>query len=444
MGIQWDPYSYSPRAEAWQETCRRLDFARPAFFRVMTGGKSYCLSFENGRPQYVWTKGETEIRRRLGDLLNILDYAQSNQIEVLLGEWSPPGRIGDTDVSRPDNARWAQLAADFVAWLRDARGYSVVRKFNLMNEPNGNWMWPEAKVDYLAWATGIKNLRRELDARGLQTVSIVGPDNSGDWDWVDRVSRELPAAIGDWEMHWYATDKDVLNGEIQKLLGAKRKIIFQNDPQAAAKRLFLAESGLLDGKTNGDQQPRVKTFEYGVLMADYAAQVMQAGWMGLCAWDLDDAMHTVTGHPPVPTEKTLKIWGFWNSQGAAMGRSEDELPRPWFYTWSLMSRLFPRDATLLAVTQPPIPQLRVVVARHPDDGHLAVMIVNDRDEPCALQLVIPNAGKKSVKKYHYFDADRPVDAGGLPKPKAAFAGVDFVRGMEVALPGRGVVFLGTN
>ena len=444
LGIQWDPYSYSPRSEAWQETCRRLDFARPAFFRVMTGGKSYCLGFEAGKPRYVWSQGESEIRRRLGDLLNILDYAQSNHIEVLLGEWSPPGRFGDTDVSRPDNVRWAQLAADFVQWLRDVRGYAVVRKFNLMNEPNGNWMWPPGQVDYAAWATGVRNLRRELDARGLETVSIVGPDNSGDWEWLDRASHDLPAAIGDWEMHWYATDTEVLDGKLRELLAAKRNVLFQNDVNVASKRMFLAESGLLDGKTNGDQQPRVKTFEYGVLMADYAAQVMQADWMGLCAWDMDDAMHTASGHPLVPGEKTLKMWGFWNTQGTAMGHPEDELARPWFYTWSLMSRFFPRDARLLKVTQPSIPQLRIVAARHPGDGHFALMVVNDNAGTRTVNLKIPAAGKRSMVEYHYFEQDRPVGPDGFPAPKATLTNADFTAGVEIRLRSRGVIFVETK
>lgn len=113
MGIQWDPYAYPPRPEAWRQTLERLDFARPAFFRVKTGGRSYCLGFAAGQPRYVWTEGETEIRQRLGGLLDILDYAQSHHIEVLLGEWSPPGRLGGEIVRRPDDPRWAQCAGLF-------------------------------------------------------------------------------------------------------------------------------------------------------------------------------------------------------------------------------------------------------------------------------------------------------------------------------------------
>ena len=441
LGIQWDPYAYPPRPEAWRQTLQRLDFARPAFFRVMTGGRSYCLGFDSGQPRYVWTKDEQEIRRRLGPLLDILDYAQSNHIEVLLGEWSPPGRLGDENVNRPDDPRWARLAADFVAWLRNVRGYTVIRMFNLMNEPNGGWMWPGGQVDYAAWTGGIKNLRRELDARGLAAVAIVGPDNSWDWDWADRVSRDLPECVGDWEMHWYATDKNVYDGEIEKLLNAKRKVILQNDPHAAGKPMFLAESGLLDGKTNVDQQPRVRTFEYGVMMADYAAQVMQAGWMALCAWDLDDAMHTASGHPPVPGEKTLKVWGFWNTQGTAMGQPDDEQMRPWFYTWSLMSRLFPRDARILMVKQPDLSQLRIVAAQRKDDGTIAVMLVNNKDEVRSVKIAIPGAGHLTVAEYRYFENDRPVDAQGFAAPKTRTVDADLAGGISIVMPKRGVIFL---
>jgi hypothetical protein len=450
LGIQWDPYSYPPRPEAWKYTLERLDYAQPAFFRVMTGAGAYCQGFDRSKPdapRYVWTQGEPEIRKRLGSLLDILDYAQSRNIDVLLGEWSPPGRLGNGTnglIDRPDDPRWARLIADFATWLRTQRGYSVVRMYNMMNEPNGRWMWRGGKVDYGAWALGIRNLRRELDAHGLKQLAIVGPDNSWNWEWIDRVSHEMPECIGEWEMHWYATDKEILAGEMERLLAEKRRVVLANDPQAGSKRLFLAESGLLDGKCNGDQQPRVKTFAYGVLMADYVAQVARAGWMGACAWDLDDAMHTAAGHPAVPNENTLKVWGFWNSQGSAMGQPEDEKLRPWFYTWSLMSRLFPRGTRVLGVRQPEFPHLRVVAGTAPEGRSLSVMLVNDGDEARALTLSVPGAGRKTLVIYHYFDTDRPHDANGFPVPKETILDADLERGLKVTMPSSGVVFIRTR
>ena len=224
LGIQWDPYSYPPRPEAWRLTLKRLDYAQPAFFRVMLNARDYCLGFSPtnaDQPIYIWSQGEPAIRQRLGSLLDILDYAQSRNIEVLLGEWAWPGRLGNGTndlIRRPDDPRWARLITDFVTWLRVQRGYSVIRMYDMMNEPNGGWMWPGGKVDYQAWASGIHNLRKEFDARGLKDLPIVGPDNSGNWEWIDRVSHEMPECIGQWEMHWYARDKEVLDGEIEKRL----------------------------------------------------------------------------------------------------------------------------------------------------------------------------------------------------------------------------------
>jgi len=364
---------------------------------------------------------------------------------VLLGEWSPPGRLGEganpPSVAQPDDPRWARLVTDFVNWLRTKRGYTVVRCYNLMNEPNGSWMWPGGRVNYDAWAAGVRGLRRQFDAHGLANLPIVGPDNSWNWEWADRVSRNLPEVIGHWEMHWYATDREVLDGEIEKVLDAKRKVILANDPHAADKRFFLAESGLLDGKCNGDQQPRVRTFPYGVMMADYAAQVVHAGWMGLCAWDLDDAMHTASGYPPVPADTTLKLWGFWNTQGTAMGHPQEENIRPWFYPWSLMSRLFPRDARMVSFQSSGPPNLRVIAGEPAGAKQLNVLLVNNADETRTVRLRVPGLGQKTARLFHYFENDRPADDEGFAIPAATLPNTDLSKGLTVVLTGRGCVFV---
>ncbi|MCX6633098.1 MAG: hypothetical protein NTW28_36345, partial [Candidatus Solibacter sp.] len=320
LGVQWDPYEYLPSPEAWKTTLERVGFLRPGLLRVMLNASSYLRGFDAaGKARYVWSEGESGMER-LASLFAILDYAQAQKIDVLLGEWSPARlSIGAARVGA-DDPHWATIHADFAGYLKTVKKYEVIRYFNFMNEPNGGWMWPGGKVDYAAWAQGMRNLRKELDARGMGWLKIAGPDNSGNWEWLDRCAAELRGEIGAWEMHWYAKDAEVLGGDIEKLLTAKREMLRKTDPEAASKPLFVGESGLIEGKINGDQQPRVKEFPYGVMMADYVAQVARAGWQAALAWDLDDAMHVNTGGrvtPPGP--RTLKIWGFWNTQGTAMG-----------------------------------------------------------------------------------------------------------------------------
>lgn len=442
IGVQWDPYEYPPSQEAWKTTLTRLDFMKPGYLRVMLNASAYLRGFDSdGNPRYVWSAGETGMER-LTWLLNILDYAQTNDIDVLIGEWSPSRglNVGAERVGAAD-PHWARIHAGFLKYLLDVRKYTVIKYFNYMNEPNGSWMWPGGKVDYAAWATGIRNLRHELDAQGLTAIKVAGPDNSGNWEWLDRAAAELREEFGAWEMHWYAKDSEVLGGQIEKLLKEKRGMLLKADPRASSKPLFIGESGMIEGKINGDQQPRVKEFEYGVLMADYVAQVANAGWQGGTAWDVDDAMHVNTGgHVNPPTERTLKIWGFWNTQGSAMGHPEDEAIRPWYYTWSLLARLFPKGSRIVAAdSASEVPGIRVMAATR--QAGLSVMIVNENDAPRTVAVRMPGARRQPLETYRYFDKERPVTAEGFPTVSGKLPGADLAKGLQVELPSRGVVFL---
>jgi hypothetical protein len=437
LGVQIDPFEYPPSEAAWKLTLQRLDYMHPAFFRVMWRADAYWRGFDDaGNPKYIWNEGEDVAAKRLAPLFAILDYAQAHKIDVMLGEWDPPKGL------TPQDPRWARIITAFVNYLTARRSYTVIRFYNYMNEPNGNWMWPQGKVDYAGWAEGMRNLRREFDAHNLKSLPIAGPDNSGDWDWIDRCAKDLTPQIGLWDMHWYVKDEELLHDDIEKLLTAKRAMLLKADPQALSKGLYMAEAGVIQGRVNGDQQPRVKDFVYGVLMADFVAQVARAGWMGASAWDLDDAIHVVNGreHPAVPDDLTLKIWGFWNTQGARMGHPEDEALRPWFYTWSLMSRLFPKGSRIMAASQA-AEGVRVMASTA--QAGLSIMVVNDSDTPQSLFVRLPDAGKKTLTSYHYFAEDRPHDRDGYPNPKERLADADLDRGVKVDLPTRGAIFLTT-
>jgi hypothetical protein len=178
-------------------------------------------------------------------------------------------------------------------------------------------------------------------------------------------------------------------------------------------------------------------------MADYAAQVARAGWQGLSAWDLDDALHSVHGHKVPPDDLTLKIWGFFNSQAKPMGHPEDENLRPWFYPWSLMSRLFHRGCRIVAAG-PAAADCRVLAATADNGRELSLMVVNQAAAARAVRLKVAAGGRRALTVYHYFEADRPTDAEGFPRPAETRAEADLGAGLDVDLPGRGVVFLTTQ
>lgn len=447
LGVQWDPFEYRPSEADRRMIEARMEFCRPGFLRVMWGAWSYFRGFdEEGEPRYAWREPDPARRAGVESLCEILAWAQARGVDVILGEWGPPrGEIGGTDAPV-----WARLVADSVAYLRDERGFACIRYYNLVNEPNGDW---SGNHDYASWLRGVRNLHRELSARGLaESVRIVGPDTTGntEWtepfEWLDWSARDAADVIGAWDLHWYAMDKEVYSGAIERTLAAKRAMLYDTDAGAATKPLFLGESGLIDGRRNIDQQPRVRDFEYGAMMADYVAQAARAGWMGATAWDLDDAMHPCREPVDPPNDLTLKVWGFWNSQADRMGHPEDKEMRPWFTTWSLFSRLFPRGSRIVEVDSGEAERFRAVAAvlSTPDGDRLSVMLVNNTDAARDVRLRVEGlAAEGAVTEHRFFEDDRPRNSEGYPLASGPPRVMDLASGCTVAMPARGVVFLTT-
>ena len=450
LGVQWDRFYYTPAPADLQSIKARMDFCQPGYLRVMLNAGDYCLGFAaDGRPKYIWTDGDAGQRKDFEALMDILGYAQSRGIAVILGEWGPPKGL----LPEGTDPRWPRLIADFVTYVRNVRGDKAVRYCNLINEPNGDW---SGNKDYATWLTVVRSLHREFRARGLsKSVRLIGPDTTGNtqwmepFGWLDKVAKDAPDAIGAYDLHWYAMDSEVLDGSLERVLTDKRQVIEKTDPRGVAKPRFLGESGLITGRVNGDQQPRVRTFEYGVLVADYVAQAARAGWQGALAWDMDDAMHLVgwDRRPEPPDALTLKVWGFWNSQGRRMGHPEEMKPRPWFYTWSLMSRLFPRGSRIVSANGSVLAHFRALAATHQTGKRtdLSVMLVNDDAAGRTVTVRLPRGlSPKTLTCYHDFDGDSPTDSRDLPRPAAVLRGVDLRYGLQVTLPTRGVLFLTTQ
>lgn len=417
FGVQFDPYEYSPDDAQWRVIFNRLDTMHPAFFRVMFMANLYCLQLDDhGCARYTWEDKHSTPDTQWKDLIRILDYAQQHQIPVMAGEWSWPRLPHDANVkpiSGPGDYRWANIITPFLVYLIRERHYTVIHFYNYMNEPNGEWMWPGGKqgVDYEGWRAGYKNARAVFNAAGLQAIRLVGPDNSGDWEWIGRALRDVAPQTGGWEMHWYPTDDEVRRGAIYQLLREKHDLILREDPDAGSKPIYLGEAGLITGRVNGDQQPRVRTAAYGVLMADYMAQLLQAGWMGASAWDLDDAMHSVHGHPAVPDALTLKTWGFWNSEALAMGTPSDGKTRPWLRAWSLLARCFPPGSSVFEVSNPASPEgLRAVASRSNEQGQQvwSFLIINDHDEARRAVLRLPAEDRSSGWRIYQYGGDNDI------------------------------------
>ena len=437
LGVQWDPYVVHPLTdEEWQTVTKRVDFLNPAFVRCMIYANTYCEGFDDeGNPIYDFDSLANQA------LIRELDYLESRDIEVVLGEWETPDRFGgEFEGITVDDPRWASIIGGFLDYLINQKGYTCIKYFNYVNEANSDWSYCG---DFDKWQTGINYLHTELDKYGLnEKIKITGPDTVWDSDntWLKEINsnQDLGAKIGLYDTHMYPTIDEITNGTIEEMVAEQRSCV-------TGKDFYMTEIGMVTGKSDGDSQPYTKEFSYGVIMADAASQVMRGGFSGLAIWDLDDAMHDQQNGFPITDIRSLKQWGFWNSvAGRVFNQPEEEEIRPFFYTWSLMANLFPRNSKIIGSTaNKELNGLRTVGMEK--DGQMTYMIVNDSNSPKEVTIDVKNLNANNLKlfKYDYFDNDRKVDSNGYPVASKVLENVNLEEGYEVSLPSGGVVMLST-
>jgi hypothetical protein len=473
LGVQWDPFdSFRPTQADRDRTFQRLDFMHPGFLRVVEPAFDYFAGYDAAHnPVYRWNA------RHLVQLRQILDYAKSRGIAVVLGDWSDPLIHNDP-----------RIPAGFLARLHDVYGYTNIAYYNLINEPNYL-----SGCSFACWTGVVRTLSHEFASAGLSRwLKLVGPDNANSWDdtpsaqaldttsgldsdnpiggdsWVTSTLQAIPSLIGAYDSHRYATMWGLENGVYADQMRARREEI--NNLDSPAKPYFAGEVGLTARQVNPfstladrstarllaplidpsavaaassfvDSQPHIREFGYGVWMADMVTQGIDAGMAGASAWDLDDAMHVGGQYG----SQNLKQWGFWNSLGGQYGYPATDLQlRPWYYTWSVLARSFPAGSQALVVPSSRMPGLRVAAATIPSAaGHdVSIAAVNDSDSPRSITLSMPSVvGSLTMARYDYFANDRPTDVAGFPVPATVLPSVALSAGVTLRLASRGMVVL---
>ena len=455
-GVQWSSYPWwDVSRQDWEKVFSRVEFMRLPFVRVMLDAFWYCTGFDsNGRPTYDWN---TSYMKKL---YKLLDWCQQNNTVVLLGEW---GRPEGTDLTLDTiDPRWTEIIGDCLEHMLYKKKYTCIIYYNLINEPHGSW----SNVTWEQWTTAIDNLHKELVKRELdEKIKIASPD--GDRKFTTRVLADdrIREQTFIYDEHWYVFAREIENGLLELYTREQLRQIRKESPSS---QFFLGEIGLLDDKTKDDKQLHVYDFWYGVEMADAAVQMIRGGMSGFLAWDLDDAMHycgdggesmnALSDKLPDDAYERRKVWGFWNIQGAEHGNPEDENMRPWFYTWSLISRFFPKGCQTIEVQASWIYRLRACAARIADGDkfHLSFAVVNNSDYKRSVKLVVPQAGQNvTIARYDYFDTnnDNKVDAWPevidkngkdiFPKPTKTLKNVDLASGIVINFASKGVVILTT-
>ncbi len=437
LGVQWDPYQVHPLTdEEWTMVCKRVDYLNPSFIRCMIYATTYCKGLDNNKkPIYDFESDDMKA------LIKELDYLESRHIEVILGEWEAPDRFkGKFSGVTVDSPLWAEMISGLMDYLINEKGYTCIKYFNYVNEANTDWSYCE---DYGKWSKGINYLHDAFEKINiLDKVQITGPDTV--WDdghtWLNNLESDssMNQKIGLYDVHMYPSIDEITNGEIEKTVKKQRNTV-------TGKDFYMTEIGMVTGKTDGDSQPYVKEFSYGVIMADAVSQVMRGGLSGVAIWDLDDAMHDQKNGFPSTDIRSLKQWGFWNSiANRVYNQPEEEKIRPHFYTWSLMTHLFPRHSSVVnASWSKDLNGLRAVGVKT-NNNQMTYMIVNDSNIAKTVNVYDNSTTtSRTILEYRYFEDDREVNDLGYPIIKNIHKDINFSEGMEIDIPSGGVVFLTT-
>jgi hypothetical protein len=117
--------------------------------------------------------------------------------------------------------------------------------------------------------------------------------------------------------------------------------------------------------------------------------------------------------------------------------------RPWFYTWSLLSKYVPRGSQIMKTGESFVPGLRSTASKITLNGktEYTFVIVNESTEKREVNLVLAKVKGVDLNQYNYFENDMPVDARGFAVAKRVIKSANLHKGIEIEMPSKGVIIL---
>ncbi|MEV6599984.1 hypothetical protein AB0M36_24470 [Actinoplanes sp. NPDC051346] len=243
-----------------------------------------------------------------------------------------------------------------------------------------------------------------------------------DWWLQSALDRE----VAQYEAHFYVHEVDILGTPPEYPEATLTETVKQLKKASNGGSVILGETGM---KAPGDDPNKDYNFAkepaQAVRMADLAVQEARAGVDGAMAWCLDGyAAKTSCG-----------MWEHYDP-------IDPKTLRPWFYTWSLLSRYLPAGTQMYAPPQPT--GVRVLKAKLPGDKGWTFVLVNRTNSTTRVSITAPT-GKIDLDKYVYSLGNTPVvdPTTGFPKPAEHLSNVTFDSGKELSVAPNGVAIFTT-
>jgi hypothetical protein len=413
FGAEWDSNGYNASGITDADFAvirKRVEWMRLPITRIMM----LCNWCYKGNGRYDWDDPQMKT------LYRNLDACQKLGTTVLLTDWgieswSAPG------VTKTDDPKFAEIVATYLDYLLNTKGYTCIKYFILVNEPN-----LEVR-DWNRWKTGVQNVSAEFRKKRLEgKVTLMGSDESGGDDWHRNAVDQLQNTLGAYDIHRYAEEQPVRKGELFDYYKASWEYALTRDPKARNKPLVVSESGAWTPGFTASQNPLHMDPRYGIFMADYAVQAVNAGSWAVLAWMLDDDSHEGF------------TWGMWANRNKALAT------KPWFYTWSLLCRFFRPGASIVQAKLTSA-DVRVLAAygndrKSPGEQSWTFCIVNRADAPRTIRLHMTGGHSLNLNRYIFSSTSAKTDKDGFPVASETLTG-DLGAGMDLSCEANSVSIL---
>ena len=389
FGVEWDSNGYNASgvtAEDFAVIRRRVEWMRLPVARIMMQSK-WCYK---GNGRYDWDDPQMKA------LYRHLDVCQELAITVLLTDWGiEPSWLKTPDVAKVEDPKYAGIISTYMDYLLNTKGYTCIKYFILVNEPNY-----EVK-DWQRWKAGVQNVSAEFRGKGLGgKIALMAPDHSNADDWHTNAVDQLQDILGAYDIHRYAAEDAVKTGKLFDYYQASWAYALRKDAKAMDKPFVVGEAGAWTEGTSSGRNPLHLDANYGIFMADYAVQAVNAGSWAVMAWMLDDNSHQGF------------TWGMWKS------RNEGLATKPWFYVWALLSRCFRPGATIVQAKLTS-PDVRVLAAcgddgKSPGKKSWTFCVVNRADGPRVIHLHMADGASFNLVRYVFCEKSARTDKDGFP------------------------------
>lgn len=415
FGVEWDPGFWhewnvkSGVTEAdWDLVVKRIAWMKIPVVRMMMQVK-WC---RDDKGKFDWTRPEMK------NVCRYLDVCQKQGITVILTDWGcEPNWLKVADISNVEDPKYAAAIGTYMDYLLNQKKYTCIKYFIMVNEPNY-----EVK-DFNRWKKGVEQVMSEIKKRGLdKKIVFVGSDESSDESWHRNAVDQMQKILGAYDIHRYAPADQVRSGGLLDFYRTQWDYALAKDPKAGTKPKIVGEAGIHSPGFSASNNPMHLDYEYGLYMADYAAQAVDAGSWAVCAWMLDDSSHHNF------------TWGMWKNKTGGFAL------KPWFYTWSLLCRTVPAGSTTYRLKA--IPDLRIMAASSGAGSAEAwtFCLVNRSDKPKPVKIVVPSGKQTTLAHYIYSKEKAAADKDGFPTPveeRPANLGT----GVELTCPANAVYYL---